>query len=62
MKKPATKAVIALLFVVALLHLARILLYLDISVEQMLIPRWASLATFASAIGLGVMVLDESGE
>jgi len=60
MKKPATKAVIALLFVVALLHLARILLYLDISVEQMVIPRWASLVTFALAICLGVLILDES--
>ncbi len=60
MHKPATKTVIALLFVVAILHLLRIILYLDITVADALMPRWASLATFTAAISLGVLVLHES--
>lgn len=60
MHKPATKIIIGLLISIGIFHLLRILLHLDIQVENALIPRWASLATFAVAISLGVLLAHES--
>lgn len=60
MQKPVTKTIIGLLFTIAVIHLFRILLHIDIEVQNMLIPRWVSLTTFTVAVSLGVMLAHES--
>jgi len=60
MKKPATKTIIGLMFAVAAFHLLRIVLHLDIEVQNTLIPRWLSLVTFTISVSLGVLLAHES--
>lgn len=60
MTKPATKTIIGLLFTIAMLHLIRIILHIDVEVQNTLIPRWVSLTTFTVAVSLGVMLAHES--
>ena len=60
MKKPFTIAAIALFSLIALLHLLRLTLGWEVTVDGVTVPVWMSGIAFAIAAGLAVMVWRES--
>ena len=60
MKKPATLTVVLFLFIIAALHLLRLLLKVEVAVEGTLVPQWLSIFGILVPAGLAVMLKRES--
>lgn len=60
MKKPATMTVVVFLFLVAALHLLRLVLNIEVAVDGAMIPQWVSLFGTLVPVGLALMLKRES--
>ncbi len=58
--KPFTTIAAVILALVALLHLLRLFMYWEVTVNGLVIPMWASVLGLVIAAGLAVMLLREA--
>lgn len=58
--KPASLITIIFLFLIAALHLTRLIMSVEVIVAGTVIPWWISLFGFLFTAGLGVMLMRES--
>ena len=57
--KPSTIVTLIFLFLVAVIHLVRFALQLNITVDSFVVPMWASLVAFFALGALGVWLWQE---
>jgi hypothetical protein len=60
MKKPISMTVIIFLFIVAALHVLRLVLKIEVAVDGTLLPQWISIFGILVPAGLAVMLKRES--
>jgi hypothetical protein len=58
--KPATLVGTIFIFVVAVLHLVRILLHVELTVNGVMVPMWMSIVAFLFTGGLAIMMFREN--
>jgi len=58
--KPATLVATIFIFVVAVLHLVRIFLHVEVTVNGAMVPMWMSIVAFLFTGGLAIMMFREN--